>query len=107
MAIEKTAIMDYASLDSHIKQLETLRDEYRTAYQSDLYTKALDEVKSAFKGKDCDAFVSKVEEFRDDFDKMSDVITQYIDFLKKALKDYQNTQEYLIQTGKILKGNRS
>lgn len=107
MAIEKTAIMDYASLDSHIKQLETMRDEYRTAYQSDLYTKALDEVKSAYKGKDCDAFVSKVEEFRDDFEKMSDVITQYIEFLRKAFRDYQNTQEYLTQSGNNLKGNRS
>ena len=107
MATEQTAIMDYASLDSNIKKLEMLRDEYRTAYQSDLYTKALDEVKNAYKGKDCDAFISKVEEFRDDFDKMSDVITQYIDFLKKALKDYQNTQEYLTQLAKEAKGNRS
>lgn len=102
-----TAVMDYASLDERIKKLELLRDEYRTAYQSDLYTKTLDEVKAAYKGKDCDAFVNKVEEFRDDFDKMSEVITQYIDFLKKALKDYQNTQEYLEQRAKSARGNRS
>ncbi len=105
MGTEQTIILDYASLESHIKQLETLLDEYRTAYQTNLYTNALDEVKSAFKGKDCDSFVTKVEEFRDDFDKMSSVITQYIDFLKKALKDYQTTQEYMENQAKLLKGN--
>lgn len=105
MGTEQTIVVDYASLESHIKQLETMLDEYRTAYQTDLYTNALDEVKSAYKGEDCDSFVKKVEEFRDDFDKMSSVISQYIDHLRKVLKDYQNTQAQLKEMGEALKGN--
>lgn len=102
-----TATLDYSSLESHIKQLETLRDEYNSAYTVDLYTNAVEEVKGAYKGVDCDAFVNKVEEFRDDFDKMYQVLGQYIEHLRNVLKDYRTQQEHLAQVAKTLTGNRS
>ncbi len=105
MSNAQTVYVDFASLESHIKQLETLLDEYRTAYQADLYTNALDEVKSGYQGKDCDSFVTKVEEFRDDFEKMSSVISQYIEHLRKVLKDYKVLQDQLEQDAKAQKGN--
>lgn len=102
-----TAHIDFSSLESYIKQLENLRDEYRTAYTTDIYTNAMDEVKSAYGGKDSDAYITKVGEFRNDFDKMTEILEQYITHLKKVLTDYRNTQDYLEQSAKALKGDRS
>lgn len=99
--------VDFSNLDSNIRQLENLKDEYRSTYETELYSNVMEEVKSAFSGPDCDAFVTKVEEFRDDFMKITDVIQQYIDHLKKVRTDYQNTQDALAQSMKALKGDRS
>lgn len=101
------ATVDFSSLESYITKLETAKDEYQTAYVSDLYSNAMDEVKGAYGGVDCDAFVAKVEEFRNDFEKMTAVLQEYIDHLRKVLQDYRNTQENLSQLAKGLTGDVS
>lgn len=100
-----TASVDFSSLESYITKLETAKDEYQSAYVTDLYSNALEEVKDAYSGVDCDAFVNKVEEFRNDFEKMTSVLQEYIDHLKKVLQDYKATQEALAQRNKALKGD--
>ncbi len=101
------ATVDFSSLESYITKLETAKDEYQAAYVTDLYSNAIDEVKSAYGGVDCDAFVAKVEEFRNDFEKMTGVLQEYIDHLRKVLQDYRNTQENLSQLAKGLAGDVS
>lgn len=97
--------VDYDNLESCITQLETLKEEYRTAYTNNLYGNVMESVKNAYSGDDCNAFVEKVESFRNDFARLTEVIQQYIDFLKKAKNDYMNTQENLTQLAKQLKGD--
>ncbi len=101
------ATVDFSSLESYITKLETAKDEYQTAYVTDLYSNAIDEVKAAYGGVDCDAFVAKVDEFRNDFEKMTNVLQEYIDHLRKVLQDYRNTQENLAQLAKGLTGDVS
>lgn len=101
------ATVDFSSLESYITKLETAKDEYQTAYVSDLYSNAIEEVKGAYGGVDCDAFVAKVEEFRNDFEKMTAVLQEYIDHLRKVLQDYRNTQDNLSQLAKGLTGDVS
>ncbi len=93
------------SLDSYIKQLETMRDEYSTTYTDELYTKVLGEINSAFKGDDSDAFVNKMNDFRNDFDKLYQVLGEYIDHLKEVHKNYKTLVESQTQAAKALLGD--
>lgn len=95
-----TARVDFSALESYIAKLETAKDEYMATYTNDLYSNVMEEVKGAYAGVDCDAFVQKVEGFRDDFTKLSDVLQQYIDHLRKVLADYRATQDALLQKAK-------
>lgn len=97
--------VDYDNLESCITQLETLKEEYRAAYTNTLYGNVMESVKTAYSGTDCDTFVTKVEGFRNDFARLTEIIGEYIDFLKKAKNDYMNTQENLTQLAKQLKGD--
>lgn len=101
------ATVDFSSLESYITKLETAKEEYQAAYVTDLYSNALEEVKGAYGGVDCDAFVNKVEDFRNDFEKMTSVLQEYIDHLRKVLQDYRNTQDALEQRAKGLAGDIS
>ena len=101
------ATVDFSSLESYITKLETAKDEYQAAFVTDLYSNALDEVKGAYGGVDCDKFVAKVEEFRNDFEKMTAVLQEYIDHLRKVLQDYRNTQDSLAQRAQNLAGDVS
>lgn len=100
-----TASVDFSSLESYIKKLEAAKDEYQSTYVTDLYSNALEEVKGAYSGVDCDAFVNKVEEFRNDFEKMATILQEYIDHLRKVHQDYKVTQDALAQRAKALKGD--
>lgn len=101
------ATVDFSSLESYITKLETAKDEYQSAVVSDLYSNCLEEVRAAYAGVDCDAFISKVDEFRNDFEKMVGILQEYIDHLRKVLQDYRNTQENLSQLAKGLAGDVS
>ena len=97
--------VNFEALQSTITQLENLRDEYQNTYNGELYGKVLEEVKVAFKGDTSDAFVGKVNDFKNDFEKMYQVLGEYIVHLKEVLKNYKNIEETRSQNAKSLAGD--
>ena len=47
-----------------------------------------------YTGDDASAFRSQVEGFRDDFNKMKQLMNEYADYLRQAASSYEDTQNF-------------
>ncbi len=67
------------------------------AHYHSLYTNLLADVQTMtatdWTGEDATTFYNQVEGFRNDFDKMKELMCDYANFLRIAADNYQNTQE--------------
>lgn len=71
------------------KKISELAGEYMTQYKN-LYTET-DALASTWSGKDNKAFVARINGFKEDFQKMYDLMIDYKDFLQKSGETYQKT----------------
>ena len=76
-------------------EVDDLADSYKRQYD-EFYTQVAELVSSDWKGKDANAFQAKVEEFKDDFMKMKDLMNQYATHLRTAASDYEQNQSELM-----------
>ena len=68
-------------------------DDYTTIYN---HVNAIAEGAS-WGGKDHEAFVEQIEQFRDDFDSMEQEMMNYSEFLKKTADAYSLTQKNITE----------
>ncbi len=87
-------------LESAAGRIEGLASEYKTQY--DLLYNETNAMASAWSGKDNVAFIDQIAGFKDDFEKMHNLMNQYADFLRKSAKAYRETQEAVVTEARKL-----
>jgi len=68
-----------------------LTPKYKQLYEN-MYKKMGDMRSSAWQGLDIDAYLTRIEEFRKEFDKMKGHLDAYGDYLQKSAEAYEATQ---------------
>ena len=87
-------------LETTAGRIENLAAEYKTQYDL-LYTET-NAMASTWNGKDNLAFTDQIDGFKDDFEKMHDLMLQYADFLRKSAKAYRDTQDTIVTEARKL-----
>lgn len=82
-------------------EIEGKATNYQAQYQK-LYD-ATNAMSASWTGKDNLAYTTQIEGFRDDFDKMYNLMTEYATFLKNAAKSYSETQDIIEKQAKTLR----
>jgi len=83
-------------------RIERLADEYQYLYRHKLYGEVLSDIRRAYKGVDADAMINGLEQFRYDFNRLKHVIDQYVCYLRRAARRYDEVQEELEQSADLL-----
>lgn len=96
----KTIVVTPEQLESTAGSIEGLAADYQKQY-SQLYTET-DALASTWNGKDNIAFTSQIDGFKDDFEKMYDLMNQYASFLRRSAKAYRDTQDNVVAEAKKL-----
>ena len=89
----KTILVEPAVLENSAQVMEGYQQQYLETIAR-LY-QGIDTLSSGWQGKDNNAFVNQIQGYRDDFQKISSLLTQYIEFLRNAAVAYRQTQEEL------------
>lgn len=87
-------------LETAASKIETTAQDYQAQYNA-LYSKT-DALASTWQGEDNAAFVNQIAGFKDDFQKMYNLMMQYAEFLRVSAKAYRTTQEQVIAQAKNL-----
>ena len=87
-------------LEQAASRIEGLAADYKAQYEQ-LYSET-DGMAAAWEGADNRAFTDQIAGFKDDFQKMQNLMVQYADFLKKSAKAYRDTQQNIIREAKKL-----
>ncbi len=85
--------VDPAQVRAAEQKVRGQAEEYTQLY-TQLYA-GVSELQSSWTGEDHDAFVTQIEGFKDDFDKMKTLMTQYADFLRAAAQTYADAQDQI------------
>lgn len=94
ISVETIEIKDASD---HVKKKAA---EYEEEY-TDLF-KTVKSLEEAWAGKDNVAFADQIEGFRDDFDRMKDLMVEYSSFLSKTYDAYTTAQNELEKKAKTL-----
>ncbi len=86
--MEKTRI-SYEDTRQLGNQLKNKANEYQQIYAQDIYSTFKTNLKECFQGDDADAAITQLDGLRDDFDAMTEVITEYGNKLIKAADNYE------------------
>lgn len=93
-------MVDPAKLEVASQKIEANAQEYQQKYKQ-LYSE-VDAMGAAWKGTDNIAYVSQIQGFMDDFQKMVVLMEQYSDFLRQSARVYRDTQSEVINSAKKL-----
>ena len=93
-------IVETSRLDSTARQVDDLANDYEREYQALFGT--VGDLQNAWSGEDNVAFTTQIEGFRDDFQRMTRLMRDYADYLRKAADSYRKTQENLAAKAKTL-----
>lgn len=93
-------IVETAQLDSTAGRVEQMAGDYRSEYTA-LFS-LVASLKSAWDGEDNVAFTNQIEGFRDDFQRMEQLMRDYAAYLRKAAQAYRDTQDTVASQAKTL-----
>lgn len=91
----KTILVEPAVLENSSSSMETLNDQYREAYER-LY-QSVEMLSSAWQGADNTAFINQINGYKEDFKRISLLLSQYSEFLQSSAHAYRQTQTELAQ----------
>ena len=89
------------NLVSKASEVEGKANDYLSDYNS-LFADVETLTSSDWTGDDANAFKTQIEGFRDDFEKMKELMDDYASFMRKAAKNYEETQGNVISQIKSL-----
>ena len=92
MAKDKLSVT-YAQLEAASNKVESKANDYRAAYTR-LYGR-VDSLSTGMAGDDHKAFVEQINGFKDDFQRMEQLMHEYAEYLKKAAITLRETEERL------------
>lgn len=96
----RSITVDPAKLDATAAKVEQQAADYERNYKA-LFNE-VEGMGAAWQGTDNQAYVSQIKGFMDDFQKMSNLMRQYAEFLKMSAKTYRDTQNEVINQAKRL-----
>ena len=89
-----------AELRSAASKIDSMAEDYQVQYDA-LY-KETDAMIVAWDGKDNVAYTTQIAGFKDDFQKMKELMSEYAKFLRNAADTYEKTQETIAAEAKKL-----
>lgn len=93
-------VVETSQLDSTAGRVDQLASTYESEYNA-LFSLVAD-MKSAWEGEDNVAFTNQIEGFRDDFQRMTRLMRDYADYLRKAAQTYRDTQDAVAAQARTL-----
>lgn len=90
-------------LERTATQIEGLASDYKSQYTK-LYGET-NAMQSTWNGKDNVAFTQRIAGFKDDFDRMYDLMNKYAAFLRDSAKKYRTTQDNVANEARGLRNN--
>lgn len=100
-------IVSSESMRTLASKIEELAGNYQDIYTRQLYGTVVDNVKKAWKGKDSDAVLTRLEGFHNDFDNMYKVLTQYAQHIRSAANTYDAQQDSIFTAAQRLRQDAS
>jgi len=80
--------------------IETAAGEYQRTY-TQLYSE-VERMRAAWDGADNVSYTTQISGFQDDFQLMYKLMTDYAQFLRMSAKQYETTQNEIIQSAQTL-----
>ncbi|MDR6999326.1 WXG100 family type VII secretion target [Neobacillus niacini] len=96
----RSIMVDPAKLEDAANKIDQQSAEYERLYKS--LFQEVDGMQAAWQGQDNVAYTTQIKGFTDDFQKMTQLMRQYSDFLKVSAKTYRNTQSDIVSAAKRL-----
>ncbi|MBI0578052.1 MULTISPECIES: WXG100 family type VII secretion target [Bacillaceae] len=96
----RSIMVDPAKLEDAANKIDQQSAEYERLYKA--LFQEVDGMQAAWQGQDNVAYTTQIKGFTDDFQKMTQLMRQYSDFLKVSAKTYRNTQQDIISGAKRL-----
>lgn len=93
-------VVETALLDSTAGQVESLAGTYNSTYTK--LFQAVQQMQNAWSGEDNVAFTNQIEGFRDDFQRMEQLMKDYAAYLRKVATTYRDTQDSITAGAKNL-----
>lgn len=93
MAGEAGININLDTLSSAKSVIDPLIDDYKTSYEA-IYS-AVTTMKESYQGSDSDAFVTQIEQFKNDFEKLETLLRAYSDEIEHIRSEYAKVQEDL------------
>lgn len=93
-------VVNPTELRNTASKIDSMSDEYQKLY-NDLYNE-VGNMSAVWRGEDNIAFTSQIEGFRDDFEKMSQLMKEYSQFLKTAAQTYEKAQDETVAAARRL-----
>lgn len=90
---QKFIMVEMEKVEARAKNIDSLAGDYKAEYEK--FYKEMQNMSSHWSGKEMEAFLAKINEFKKDFEKMHNLMTQYSDFMKKAAESYRKSQDEL------------
>lgn len=87
-------------LETTAGRIGSLAEEYKEQY-TQLYSET-NAMATTWNGKDNVAFTEQIAGFKDDFEKMYNLMNEYAAFLRKSAKAYRETQETVVTEARKL-----
>lgn len=103
--MEKTRI-NYQETRDLGEQLKKEAAAYQEIYTSQIYTNFKNSIEACFQGDDATTAINQLDALRDDFDAMTNVITQYGNQLIKAAQGYEDDMRASKVAASALTANR-
>lgn len=93
--------VDFDMVRTTAGKIEDTAADYKASYEK-LYTE-VETMLSSWQGEDMTAYLNRIKSFKDDFEKMYSLMTNYSSFLRSAAKTYEDNQDELVKAANKLK----
>lgn len=93
-------IVDTTRLDDTAAQVNRIADSYESEYNSLFRT--VTDLQNAWSGEDNKAFTNQIEGFRDDFQRMTQLMRDYAAYLRKSASTYRETRSNVASQARSL-----
>ena len=93
-------IVETNRLDETAAQVDRMADSYEGEYNSLFRTVA--DLQESWSGEDNTAFTNQIEGFRDDYQRMTQLMRDYAAYLRKAAAAYRETRSNIASQARSL-----
>ncbi len=94
-------VVETGRLDAVAREVDTLATEYKSEWGRLLNT--AESVRTVYDGEDSAAFITQIQGFQNDFEKMTQLMQQYAAYLRATAQAYRDTQDSVMHEAQTLR----